>query len=845
MGVSTATFSAMAHENGERIMLASTIMGQVPVARWHQHLVRDLHAQLAALRQLHETAAIDAHGHLQVVISDAAIDFSALAASRLDGDMASALGLPPFTPLQLELRSSGVFGRPGFRIEARWLRSNGQAVAVHSRFGRIVHNGQDWRLREPVLQAVMAISAIEAASADTGARAEQMAAAAMSRLRMSLDAEHGPRADALISRLRVFHAVAVGLDVKVRSGELHLAPVLFGEAARLRALNGEVIDADADALLSPAHAARWRDGFGTGMIVPAVRLEQLTSLALSPDVQAIMTGILPVLSEAAETRTMLVARTGVAPDAAHGDAWIMTKQHLDAVQRGQLWAGRLTPQLTLNFADPERTLFGVRIAAADDERVIDIEGDAIDPVLDAARTAVAANALSIDHAGAILPATANLVSTLQQLGAARAWLSSPAKSGPAGAAADARMNGAPGAWLAGQSIQTILTHRHPMPAQQLWHHDRLVGALVLAIAGSAPDAADRILARLHAAGLWPLETFGPMLDVHRSARLSALLAVLPDLVARRRQALVICDAAEICAALVEAAAQHLPAGTRISNLHQIQDQAAARRAVAGNDVILLGAQHVAWLPESLPDADILVLSSSSGQTGVAGLAKRLLAGGAHAWHEHHFLACRPDDNAGTVSFDEARHRYWRAASGTDDGTGPADPAAADLLASLLPQAPSLNPRPSLAVEDSTPAAAEPALMIDRWTIGYPSSFQALLRAAPEFALADIGVCCAGQADEAAPIIRVIDQLLAHLPPAGTGACQVTIHSGAAIQEAMIAWWLHAGRSPRDLHVSGPGAHAEFALELLFQNGERWRWHVAGDAEQFMNPGSELAVWRVL
>ena len=199
--------------------------------------------------------------------------------AALSEQEASALGLPPAIRIQLEIESSGVFGRPGFRLETRWVRPGGLAARVGPIDGRMRFNGREWRIAEPLWSTLEAVRAVNSA-ADDGA--QQFA---MSQLRETLGAAEGDilHPDGFLKRLRISYAAGFSLDLKTDGGKFDFDPILFSRARRNAAQDGEIPDSDEDGLLPPSLQQKFVDKFrSSGRALNAYRLDDCTIVYLDP-----------------------------------------------------------------------------------------------------------------------------------------------------------------------------------------------------------------------------------------------------------------------------------------------------------------------------------------------------------------------------------------------------------------------------------------------------------------------------------------------------------------------------------------------------------------------------------
>ena len=191
-------------------------------------------------------------------VTDAALH-PALIARLSDGE-AEALGLPPATRLSLDLRSSGLIHRRGFRIDASWTRSGGVPVRAGISGDRLRHEGRDWRIPEPLFSTLAHVTAINAA-ADEAARHAGLAALKQT---TGADAAAWIATDGVIDRLRLSYASGFSLALTTSADGFDFDPVLFGRERLDAAVEGAALDEKRDGLLPPALAAGFARRFRAG-----------------------------------------------------------------------------------------------------------------------------------------------------------------------------------------------------------------------------------------------------------------------------------------------------------------------------------------------------------------------------------------------------------------------------------------------------------------------------------------------------------------------------------------------------------------------------------------------------
>src|SRR3546814_3575392 len=85
-------------------------------------------------------------------------------AAQLDEADAFALGLPPATPLTLQLNSSGSLAEGSITVNPKWVRRGGVPVRADIVGARVREGGRVSRIPEPVFSVFQAALAVKSAS---------------------------------------------------------------------------------------------------------------------------------------------------------------------------------------------------------------------------------------------------------------------------------------------------------------------------------------------------------------------------------------------------------------------------------------------------------------------------------------------------------------------------------------------------------------------------------------------------------------------------------------------------------------------------------------------------------
>lgn len=342
--------------------------------------------------------------------------------ARLTDSEAEALGLPPATRLSLNLRSSGLIHKDGFRIDAEWTRPGGVKERAPVINGRLNHGGTQWRIPEPLFSTLAAVERVNDA-ADTPAR--QSALADLKRV-IGTDAAASIATDGHIDRLRLSYASGFSLSLKAGADGFEFDPVLFGRERLDAASAGETLDESADSLLPPALASdftrRFRSGDGTRS---TYLLGDGSILYVDPQLTRVLGTVRRAQSSSAEARRAFaaaperhIAEALRAAGEEPGDAarlFVETQQFSERVAGIDLWRKPVLPWIKPKPSSWLPESFGLRIGDGDDARTITIPPERIEEASSAASSAVREERASFSFDGEIIPATQATVTALESL----------------------------------------------------------------------------------------------------------------------------------------------------------------------------------------------------------------------------------------------------------------------------------------------------------------------------------------------------------------------------------------------------------------------------------------------
>lgn len=244
----TTKFIATQNEaSGETIALLRELPGGlfrrassqiVPVSEWPRVAPESGQAALALARALDDDGQIceQAEG---IVLPPEIV-------ARLDEADAFALGLPPATPLTLQLNSRGSLAEGTIKVDTKWVRRGGLPVRADIAGARLREGGRVGRIPEPIYSVFQSALAVNAADDPDQRRA------AFAELRSTLgdDIGTGIEADGFLERVRIAYAANFSLSAKTDHGRFDFDPVLFSRNVSESA-EGDLVDEEDASLLTP------------------------------------------------------------------------------------------------------------------------------------------------------------------------------------------------------------------------------------------------------------------------------------------------------------------------------------------------------------------------------------------------------------------------------------------------------------------------------------------------------------------------------------------------------------------------------------------------------------------
>ncbi|WP_256960045.1 DEAD/DEAH box helicase [Sphingobium sp. Z007] len=342
--------------------------------------------------------------------------------ARLTDSEAQAVGLPLATRLSLNLATTGLIHKQGFRISTHWTRTGGVPVRAVLANGYLRQDGRLWRVPEPLFSALAAVDMVNAAPDEAG-RQEALAA-----LKQAIGDEGAAQIapDGVISRLRLAYASGLSLALHTSAGGFDFDPVLFARDRLAAAEEGAVLDEADDSLLPPAlaigFARRFRAGDGSRR---TYLLDDGSLLYIDPQLSDVLAVVRTAQAGTTEQRRAfataperhvaeaLRARGDDPADAAR--LFIETQQFSERVAGIDIWRKPVLPWIKPRPDSWLPESFGLRIGEEPDARSITIIPDRLEATVALAEQAVREQRASFTYEGEDIPATQATLSALTGL----------------------------------------------------------------------------------------------------------------------------------------------------------------------------------------------------------------------------------------------------------------------------------------------------------------------------------------------------------------------------------------------------------------------------------------------
>lgn len=339
---------------------------------------------------------------------------SALSIARWSEAAATALGLPPSTPLGFDIRLSGSMGKPGASIAVRWLQP-GRTVPVRdaARDGVWLKSGdRTWRIPSPIFDVLALVDGFNAAPQDSMEDQFRLWA----QIRAQLGEENADAlTDGFLRSFRVVTASALTFSITTDArGDVQIDPVLLTSR---RAAEGEAMEqvralTEVDEALFPKRLDQLRDG------APAFPISQGTYVVVDEALQKALSAVRGIRRAPPEQRK----RAAMFPEAVIRErlglpdetptVFVETERYADRVRDIGEWSTPVLPWIKIESQDwGAPSSCGVRIAGKD----VPLDPATLATAVDDMRAAMAAGKDKADVGGQTIPATPGNLKALEQL----------------------------------------------------------------------------------------------------------------------------------------------------------------------------------------------------------------------------------------------------------------------------------------------------------------------------------------------------------------------------------------------------------------------------------------------
>lgn len=327
---------------------------------------------------------------------------------------ATALGLPPSTPLGFDIRLSGAMGKPGASIAVRWLQP-GRTVPVRDavRDGVWLKSGdRAWRIPSPIFDVLALVDGFNAAPQDS--MEDQFRLWAQIRSQLG-DENADALTDGFLRSFRVVTASTLTFNITTDSrGDVQIDPVLL---TNRRAVEGEVMEqvralTEVDEALFPKRLDQLREG------APAFPISQGTYVVVDEALQTALSAVRAIRRAPPEQRkraamfpeAVIRERLGLPDDTP--TVFVETERYADRVRDIGEWSTPILPWIKIESQDwSAPNSCGVRIAGKD----VPLDPTALSTAVDDMRAAIAAGKDKVEVGGQRIPATPGNLKALEQL----------------------------------------------------------------------------------------------------------------------------------------------------------------------------------------------------------------------------------------------------------------------------------------------------------------------------------------------------------------------------------------------------------------------------------------------
>jgi superfamily II DNA or RNA helicase len=336
---------------------------------------------------------------------------------------AAALQAPPLLPFAIDIRSIGAIMDPGFQVSCKFVSGGGVPQRVDVQ-GALARTGAGrYRLPLALLDLLTAADALASPIADEAKRIE-----AIGDLKRAIPDEIAETLnDGYLRDLRIFYAASTSLSLRPDGDSIQVEPVLFGRSAAEAAADGDLIDEEAHALLTPKEQEAFTgQAFRSRPFArSAYSLGGNTFVYVDPQLRPVLSLVRGVQASDPETRrrfamsprTFLRESLPELDETQLDGLFIETEQFSERVSGIDTWRKPVLPWIkpSPNTWLPEK--FGVMLGEEAVELTVPLARLLVAQLENAVTTG--APAITFDVGGEIkeIPATAQAVATAREIAA--------------------------------------------------------------------------------------------------------------------------------------------------------------------------------------------------------------------------------------------------------------------------------------------------------------------------------------------------------------------------------------------------------------------------------------------
>lgn len=231
-------------EGDDLVIVLSKSGEQLPFSSWGSERPDAAAAISSLLEEDSEQSADDAPS---VTLGDDHVRLSSAFVAEMDAMAAAAVGLPPPTPLALDLRAQNRIDEDDFRVNLRWVRPGGQPIRFQMKGALLYTENGARRVPEPLWSLYRAAEPLTR-SLD---RADRFEALAKLRELWPDDPQLPVESEPYLTDLRVHYASSLSVKLNTLTPDrTEFDPILFG--ARTAAEAGDrALDEEQDSILAP------------------------------------------------------------------------------------------------------------------------------------------------------------------------------------------------------------------------------------------------------------------------------------------------------------------------------------------------------------------------------------------------------------------------------------------------------------------------------------------------------------------------------------------------------------------------------------------------------------------